>query len=572
MLLFNPIKDVPETRDQLARILTSQTFRRSLQLQKLLKYLAEETMAGRVKELTQTKISEEAFPEEQMSLSTLRIAMMRLRSTLDEYFKAEASSREMRFQILPRQYIVSYVMQKRTESNLSMNQGGLDSHTPKIISRSSLLGEQGIVFVQQRCLDMGYVWYPTRLEAGIDGYIEIRGEKGEVTNCIIQVQVKATDAVFEAETESSFEFRCSSRDLNYWLSGNAPVILVRCRPRTGEAYWISLKDYFKDLERRKTGKIIFDKKQTSFDLTAKPFLERLAAMKDSGQYLGTRPRSELIYSNLLELASFPETYYTAMTQYRTPGEIFAALNEFNRPAPGEWVLSSKMLTSFHDLSAPPFRSICDRGTVEQLDTTEWSDTTDPARGRHFVQLLNACLRQELYRKGVKFSRENQCYYFRAPQDLSEREYVYQSRENRTSRSVFKGYPKKNDPVQMAYYRHSAFEGHFVHFDNKWFLQIAPTYHFTRDGERLSRFAPDLLSGIKRLETNQAVQGQVMMWAHLLTERTLFDTGSRFLDFAGLLEFELDAGIDDEAWLKHEELAMKPFLQPESVNPQKSFIL
>jgi len=109
--------------------------------------------------------------------------------------------------------------------------------------------------------------------------------------------------------------------------------------------------------------------------------------------------------------------------------------------------------------------------------------------------------------------------------------------------------------------------------NAWYLQITPNYHFTRDGDRLSRFAPDLLSGIKRLETNQAVHGQVVMWAHLLTERDLFDTGPRFLDFASLLEFPLEVGIDDDAWLKDEDLESRAALQAPAVDDrQVSFIL
>lgn len=103
---------------------------------------------------------------------------------------------------------------------------------------------------------------------------------------------------------------------------------------------------------------------------------------------------------------------------------------------------------------------------------------------------------------------------------------------------------------MSYYRHSAFGGRFVRYGSNWYLQATPNYHFTRDGERLSRYAPKLLSGIKRLETNQAVHGQVVMWAHLLTERSLFDTGPQFLDFDSLLDFELEVGLDDDTWLKH----------------------
>jgi hypothetical protein len=169
-----------------------------------------------------------------------------------------------------------------------------------------------------------------------------------------------------------------------------------------------------------------------------------------------------------------------------------------------------------------------------------------------VQLLNACLREKLFPKGIKFSKENDFYYFRATRDLADRVYAYQSRENRADRWVFKGYPKKSDPSKMSYYRHSAFEGRFIRYGSEWYLQVTPNYHFTRDGERTSRFAADLLSGIKRLENNQAVHGQVVMWANVLTERSLFDVRPQFLDFVSPLQFQLDVGLDDKTWLKHEE--------------------
>jgi hypothetical protein len=105
---------------------------------------------------------------------------------------------------------------------------------------------------------------------------------------------------------------------------------------------------------------------------------------------------------------------------------------------------------------------------------------------------------------------------------------------------------------MSYYRHSACEGQFVQYGESWYLQITPTYHFTRDGERTSKYAADLMAGIKRLETNHAVHGQLIMWAHVLTERSLFDIEPQFLEFGSLIGFELDVGIDDEAWLKDED--------------------
>ena len=57
---------------------------------------------------------------------------------------------------------------------------------------------------------------------------------------------------------------------------------------------------------------------------------------------------------------------------------------------------------------------------------------------------------------------------------------------------------------------------------KWFLQITPTYHFTTDGGRISPLAASAMAGIKRLENNQAVHGQVIMWARRLQQQSSRD--------------------------------------------------
>ena len=136
----------------------------------------------------------------------------------------------------------------------------------KKILHTDIIGQQGINLIESACLKMGFLWYPTGLEAGIDGYIEIRNTStGEVTNCIIQVRSRATEQPFEGDNGSTFEYRCSEKDLDYWLSGNAPVILIRSRPKTNEAYWASLKDRFRDATARKGRKVVFDKASDRFD-------------------------------------------------------------------------------------------------------------------------------------------------------------------------------------------------------------------------------------------------------------------------------------------------------------------
>ena len=51
-------------------------------------------------------------------------------------------------------------------------------------------------------------------------------------------------------------------------------------------------------------------------------------------------------------------------------------------------MTEKMIRSFHDLREQPWPQICDRGSVEQFDVDEWSDSDDPDVQREFVRLMN----------------------------------------------------------------------------------------------------------------------------------------------------------------------------------------
>src|SRR6266851_5554608 len=132
----------------------------------------------------------------------------------------------------------------------------------KRIGRSDIIGEQGIAHIRRVVLDMGYMFYQTGgVEAGIDGYIELRDQStGEVRNLILQVQGKATERDrLPAETADSFEWPCTEVDIAYWLHGTAPVLLVVVQTTTNRAYWKSIKDYFRDAVAVQNHRVIFHK-------------------------------------------------------------------------------------------------------------------------------------------------------------------------------------------------------------------------------------------------------------------------------------------------------------------------
>lgn len=89
------------------------------------------------------------------------------------------------------------------------------------------------------------------------------------------------------------------------------------------------------------------------------------------------------------------------------------------------------------------------------------------------------------------------------------------------------------------------------------MEITPTYLFTFDGRNLSKFDGELLKGVKRLEHNLAVLGQVVMWAELLTKPPdLYVPDYPHLRFGDLPSVEFSMGINDKDWLKRESEAEK----------------
>lgn len=217
-----------------------------------------------------------------------------------------------------------------------------------------MIGARGVNLIERRILEMGFLWYPSGgVEAGIDGRLEIRNEDSEVTNCIISVQSKATDGAFEGETESELTFTCSERDLRYWLKGNLPVIVVCSRPRTDEAYWLSIKDYFSDPIRRVARKLRFVKARNSFNLLAKDSLIKLALPNEGGLYLGATPKQETIFTDLLPVEQFPERFYHAHTHFSSQKEALDFLFESARASGSEvwrgFTINNSTIYSFYAL-------------------------------------------------------------------------------------------------------------------------------------------------------------------------------------------------------------------------------
>jgi hypothetical protein len=401
---------------------------------------------------------------------------------------------------------------------------------------------------------MGFVWYPTgSVEAGIDGFIEIRDPNtGAVSNNIIQVQSKATAQPFQAETAEQFEYTCNERDLDYWLQGNAPVVLVVSRPASNEAYWVSIKDYFSDIAVRKSRRIRFNKQLTKLTAGSAPELIRIAVPRDSGVYFSPPPKNERLISNLLSVSHYPRQLFLAETDFRSRTALWAKFKQDGVTAGPEWILRNKRILSFHDLHEPPWSGICDPGTIEVFDTDEWALSPNSDLRNDFADLLQHCLRELLWTHHIRYDRQQDHFHVKAPRGLKPQRMTYVAGTRTGKRTVFQPYPHRKLPGKMAYYRHYAFVGRFLFQANRWYLEITPTYRFTSNGYDLDKYSSERLKGIKRLDRNPAVLAQLLLWVHVLTKRNDLLRNYDLLEFGELCAFEVAFGIVDEAWIKVEE--------------------
>lgn len=440
----------------------------------------------------------------------------------------------------------------------------------KKIGRSDIIGQRGMAQIEGTVLAMGYMFYATGgVEAGIDGFIELRDvDTGEVGNLLLQLQGKATEKDrLAGETDTSFEFPVSEADVAYWTQGTAPVLFVVVHLKSGKAYWKSVKEWFSDPERLASRKIVFDKAKDGFTPEAKPAITLVALSARPGAASPSIRIHEDLLVNLVEV-KFSDKLYWAPTEFATDKEFGTALRTRQRDAPSEWIVRSKAVLSFHDLDQEPWDRVCDAGCMEEFDADEWAESDDEDRQRDFVALLNRAI-GEFVRPALYHDRDSGVFYFRKPRDRDDLNYAYRSLQNTTTRRVVGRYGNKQKEVaRAAYWRHSAFSHRFIKLGGKWYIEVTPTYHFTRDGQNSDRWSGERLKKIKELENNAAVMGQFVMWRDFLLTHgrgDLLKATYPFLTFAPAEALTLEVGVPDSLWTSQEANPSSPLFDQAGVS-------
>lgn len=426
--------------------------------------------------------------------------------------------------------------------------------TQKVLTDNQILGERGVALIAESIARLGFVWRPTSVfDSGIDGEVEIRDKRtGAVSGLLLKVQSKAVSQ-FPKETAVEVEFAVEQRDLDYWHAHNVPVILVVSRPDTAEAYWQPVRHVDGSPKPRR---FVFNKERDKLDERAGSALVEYVRSCTVGATGFAQVKRERLVSNLLPVRTLPARMYLAETPFTTYKDISKALE--GKDISVEYSLRNKRILTVRDLTDPRYEFLCDRGTVEDFSVEQWSDSDDPDAQRDFVRVLNQCLKQLLRtsKARVRFDSATKTFYFPSNSTTSSYSFGYMADKRKADREVVKELRNKKLRHVMGF-RHSAMWGRFARYGRKWYLEVTPTYFFTDPGGlRQSRLHPDWLSGIKRLELNGSVRGQLVMWEDLLTTDDLFAQPYPFLAFDPLVQFETDRGLDDAAWTTNDERAAR----------------
>jgi len=421
-------------------------------------------------------------------------------------------------------------------------------------TRSQQIGATGEYLVGKLVSEMGHIWRPNTADFGIDGQVEVVDRDCRPTGKTISVQVKTTSAVRMAgETDKAFTYTCSAKDLEYWLGASEPVLLVVVRLDQQRAWWKRLDTWFAEPRQRRSRVVTFDKVD---DLLGPGSEHQIAAaatpLQDPVPLLRS---SETLTTNLLAVKGFAPVIHWSETDIEDRQEAWAAMTAAGRYESG-FILSRNRLYSFMPLTGA-LSPLC-KGASASFATSEWEQSQDRDVRRSFVALLNFTLRAMHYQE-LRYHPERHYVFHVASSDLQPRK----TKVGRGSgRTVFEVYRDAENKVR--YCRHYAAHLNFRQWDSEWYLEINPTYHFTRDGERESIFSAEQLAKIKRLERNAAVKGQVEHWAQFLVQGqsdTLFGAADRRIEFGQLATVTVDASIDERAWIvpKEAEVGDMPLL-------------
>lgn len=279
--------------------------------------------------------------------------------------------------------------------------------------------------------------------------------------------------------------------------------------------------------------------------------------------------TERLYCNLLPVERLPQYVYSApivnsLVKTKKDGsvalpskqEIKAAIRSANAEHPEgarfmpAFRLFEDRIFTFHDLESPdnPLASVIEDGQVEPLNSTDFM--TEEENRKLLSSLLNMALTRHVGRLGLVIDNVKQDRFFFSGDNGAARVIRWIPLKRAVSRTVAK--PMMNEEGRVFFWRHLGAYLKFIFLANKFYVQIAPTWVITSDGQHASA-GPDIGRRVIKWtgpERNLHLLYHVRFWTCVLRNRSggpmLVRAGDQSIEVASFPAFiEQPYGIDGD---------------------------
>ncbi len=269
--------------------------------------------------------------------------------------------------------------------------------------------------------------------------------------------------------------------------------------------------------------------------------ERLSLdLRFSQPHVALQQVNETLHSSLLSVTHMPLSVYTAPCML-TPAEVKERLaanspNGSNLYLP--FVCNGKRLITFCNLDdmSGPFRQCVNIQECKREASSGW--WTDPDRARLYIQLLNHTLHKITGRRGLRWDKEHQRYYFEPsgdPNNPQPRKVSYRGLQGKLTERNVAWQPRVKSTGQFKnYWEHMAISLQFHRVgDHSWCLSLRPEHRYTLDGTTSLESKQITRKATKRAARtrNYDVLGELHFWRDFLSDaspRIICPFGNQYL--------------------------------------------
>jgi len=234
--------------------------------------------------------------------------------------------------------------------------------------------------------------------------------------------------------------------------------------------------------------------------------------------------------------------------------VRARAETLGKKLPSGFEVHSSQLLTFTSLEGPnPYDGLYDQGTVTPLSPDEFA-AVDEANQRVLKSLLRLALQQQVFTHKVQWMHEERLFCFMPLTGGTEVREVTWKDKKQASRTVYQPM-KGSEKYAWVTYRHFAFDVEFLQIEQLWYALVRPDWYFSVGPSdfRKSPGAESLLSGLKKLENNQALEHHfrfLCYWLRSIETGDLLASESVAgrISFGDGVTFDTHPCLDDSRWL------------------------